>query len=91
MSKRYRRTFNHVTFTKNQRLDIMAWSVLFAMTDQEVYEEIRSLTKVNYNHVIDKIANWACLNPTSATFDFPESDRTRALLGALQMGYVTIN
>ena len=89
MSKRSTRTFNHVPFTKNQRLDIMAWSALFAMTNQEVYEEIRSLTNVSCDSTIDAVADWACLNAPSASFDFPESDRTRALLGALQMGYVT--
>lgn len=91
MSKRSTRIFNHVPFTKNQRLDIKHWGVLNKMDDQEVYEQIRLLTKVRYIRVINKIADWVCFDPTTATSDFPKKDRTRALLGALQMGYVTIH
>ena len=85
----YTLTFNNMVFTKHQRLGLMAWGKLREMTQEDVANSIASLINVS-SEDIEFIANWACINPPSATYDYPEEDRTRALLGALQEGYVTI-
>ena len=82
-------TVNNIVFTKHQRLGVMAWGDLREMTQEDVANKIVSLTNVSSNE-IDVIANWACINPPSATYDYPKEDRTRALLGALQQGYITV-
>lgn len=87
----YTLTFNNIVFTKHQRLGVMAWGYLREMTQEDVVNSIASLINVSLSSEdIEVIANWACINPPSATYDYPEEDRTRALLGALQEGYVTV-
>ena len=84
-----KRTFNNTHFTKHKRMDIMPWQTLHNMPEDLVYKEISTITGIKCNKTIDEAAQWACLNHSSATFDFPHQDHTRALLGSLKMGYVS--
>jgi hypothetical protein len=83
-------TINNKTFIKNQRIAVLPWGDLWAMSDKEVKIELQGATGLNAES-LSVVANWACMNAPSATFDFPECDRERALLGAIRWGYVVIN
>ena len=85
-----KKELNHggVIFTKNSRSGLYAWGDLWAMSDEEVKEEIIKLCKCSID--CNLVADFANLNNLSMTFDFPRSDALRALLGALKTGVITI-
>lgn len=83
-------TWGSKTVNKISRIGQLPWGDLFPMTADQVHEALTSLTNIQEIKVLDHFADWACLNQPSMTFDFPEEDRLKALLGALRWGYVTV-
>lgn len=84
----YSINIDNKTFNKTRRLDIMAWSDLNAMSDEQVYTALEEITGLTNREDIDRLSAFASCNPRSCSFDFPTEDQTRALLGAFQFGYI---
>ncbi len=85
-------TINTQTFNKQiSRIGLLPWGDLFPMTDDQVHEALTGLTGINTISDLEALADWACLNQPSMSFDFPKEDRLKALLGALRWEYITIS
>ena len=83
-------TINNVTYSRPQRIGLLPWSDLRAMSTKEVVSALMTITQLQTLNDLENLANWASLNAPSMSFDFPKEDRLKALLGALRWGYITI-
>ena len=85
-------TLNTQTFSKQTyRIGLFPWCDLFPMTSDEVHAALTSLTNIDNISDLEALADWACLNQPSMSFDFPKEDRLKALLGALRWEYITLS
>ena len=78
------------TFTKHSRGALRPWGEHHALSDDQVLEQLRVILPLS-DQKINTLASWVAFNSGSQSFDFPEEDHTRALLGALRVGQLSIN
>jgi hypothetical protein len=83
-------TLDGHTFTKHFCFPLVLWGELRSLSDDQVLEQLRALLPISDQKISD-LASWVALNPGSQSFDFPEDDHTRALLGALRVGQLSID
>jgi len=83
-------TLDGHSFTKHSRGALRPWGELHALSDDQVLEQLRVLLPLSDQN-INALASWVAFNSGSQSFDFPEEDHTRALLGALRVGQLSIH
>lgn len=82
-------TLEGQTYTKHTRGALMPWGELFSLSDDQVHEQLRARLTLSESS-IQTLAAFVALNPRSVSFDYPQEDHTRALLGALNVGQLTL-
>ena len=84
-------TINEITVRKNKRGALMNWGELHSMSDNDVNTQlIQRLGRSTNNETLRALGAFTAFNPASCSFDYPEEDFTRLLLGALKAGLVSI-
>ena len=78
-----------LTFTKHARGALMPWGDLFALSDDQVHEQLRARLALSESS-LQALVSFVALNHRSLSFDYPQEDRPRALLGALRVGLITL-
>ena len=83
-------TLDGHTFTKHFCFPLVLWGELRSLSDDQVLEQLRVLLPLS-DQKINALASWVALNHGAQSFDFSEDDHTRALLGALRVGQLSID
>lgn len=77
-----------LTFTKHARGALMPWGELFHLSDDQVRDQLCARLALSESS-LQRLASFVAVNPRSHSFDYPEEDHLRALLGALRVGLLT--
>lgn len=78
------------TFIKHSRGALMPWGELRSLSNDQVLEQLRALLPLS-DQSINTLGSFVSVNPRSHSFDYPEEDHSRSLLGALRVGLLSIN
>ena len=80
-----------IKITKHCRPSLMPWSVLNGIKDESILDFFTVEGGDLDPHTVVDMADLISVHGPSTSFDYPEGDRLRALLGSVLAGYVTID
>lgn len=85
------KTVQNIPFTKHYRGGAYPWGTLSHLTDAQVIDALKAqMGDALTDEGVKELADFASYNPASRSFDYPEQDRLRALLGALNEKQITL-